>query len=263
MTNELTTVPFYGATLLAVRGTTPAGTMVIMKPVSEGMGLSWQGQHEKLKGHPVLSKGIKEILIPSAGGVQAMTALPLSRLNFWLATIQPNKVANLEARAKVIRYQEECAEVLFAHFFEKAVGRSSGPSVADAEAIIAACMAHLDDAVAGAIRRAFPALRPTPSAPPPGYLRFPDYLAAKGIACLSGRQKSGLSKRLARFCKRHGFKVEEGFGAVYRGGNAYPIYAVDRWWQEGGATLTMSLVKAEQAARCTVAAPLFGFGKGA
>jgi hypothetical protein len=120
--SEITTVPFHGATLIAVKGATPAETLVAMKPVAEGMGLSWQGQHAKLTEHPVLSKGIKDILIPSEGGPQAMTALPLSRLNFWLATIHPNKVLNLDTRAKIIRYQEECADVLFAHFFEKAGG---------------------------------------------------------------------------------------------------------------------------------------------
>lgn len=128
----------------------------------------------------------------------------------------------------------------------------------DVPAIVAACMAHLDDAVAVAIHRAFPAMRPTPSVPPPGYLRFPDFLAAKGIACLTGRQKSSLSKRLASFCKRHGFHVEEGFGGAYRGGNAYPIYAMDRWWQEGGAALVMAMVKKAQTARGVADTPLFG-----
>ena len=122
MTTELTTVDFHGATLLAVRGDTPQTTLVVMKPVVEGIGLAWQSQLEKIKAHPVFGKGITEIVIPSAGGPQAMSALPLTRLNFWLATIQPNKVPDLEIRARVIRYQTECADVLFAHFFGKAVG---------------------------------------------------------------------------------------------------------------------------------------------
>ena len=36
--------------------------------------------------------GIINMTIPSPGGPQSMICLPLSRLNFWLATIQTNKV---------------------------------------------------------------------------------------------------------------------------------------------------------------------------
>lgn len=120
--SQLTTVDFHGAKLIALRGETPADTLVAMKPVVEGMGLSWAAQFVKIQAHPVLSQGIANIAIPSNGGLQEMTALPLSRLSFWLATIQPNKVPNLETRAKVIAYQTECADVLFAHFFAKATG---------------------------------------------------------------------------------------------------------------------------------------------
>lgn len=120
MKNELVTVDFHGASLVAVRGDTPAETLVAMKPVVEGMGLAWHGQFERINRHEVLSKGIREMRIPSAGGEQVMVCLPLSRLSFWLATLQPNKIPNPETRSKVIKYQEECADVLFAHFFSKA-----------------------------------------------------------------------------------------------------------------------------------------------
>jgi hypothetical protein len=122
MSNSLTTIDFHGATLIAVRGETPETTLVAMKPVVEGMGLDWKSQHAKIAGHPILSKGMVEITIPSAGGSQGMTALPLNRLNFWLATVQPKKVPDAAVRAKVIAYQTECADVLFAHFFGKVVG---------------------------------------------------------------------------------------------------------------------------------------------
>lgn len=125
MNSHLTTINFHGATLIARRGATPAETLVAMKPVAEGMGLSWQPQHRKLTEHPVLSKGTTELVMPSKGGPQAMTALPLSRLNFWLATIQPNMVPDLETRERIIRYQEECADALFAHFFGKVTEPSS------------------------------------------------------------------------------------------------------------------------------------------
>lgn len=130
--HELVTVPFHGAALMAVRGETPAETLVAMKPVVEGMELDWGSQFRKLKEHPVLGKGIVNLTIPSAGGPQAMSMLPLNRLNFWLATIQPNKVPDAETRARVIQYQEECADVLFAHFFGKVAGGNRLPDLLDA-----------------------------------------------------------------------------------------------------------------------------------
>lgn len=114
---SLTTLDFHGATLIARRGDTPAETLVAMKPVVEGMGLDWSGQHKKLLSHPVLAQGISVMTIPFAGGHQEMTALPLNRLNFWLATIQPDRVPDEAVRAKVIAYQTECADALFDHFF--------------------------------------------------------------------------------------------------------------------------------------------------
>lgn len=119
--SDLTTVDFHGAKLVAVKGNTPAETLVAMKPIVEGMGLDWSSQHAKVMRHPVLSKGIQHIAIPSAGGVQETTAIPLNRLSLWLATVHPDKV-RADVRDVVIQYQEECADVLFAHFFAKAGG---------------------------------------------------------------------------------------------------------------------------------------------
>lgn len=78
-----------------------------MKPIVEGMGLSWQGQHEKLKAN-ARRWGIKEILIPSVGGSQGMSCLPLRKLPGWLMTIYPNKVRP-EVRCSVVAYQAEPA----------------------------------------------------------------------------------------------------------------------------------------------------------
>lgn len=123
--NELTTIDFHGATLIARRGDTPAETLVAMKPIVEGMGLQWEKQRIKLAGHPVLAPALRVVPFASAGGPQDTVALPLTRLNFWLATVNPNKVPNLETRAKILAYQEECADVLFGHFFRKAANENA------------------------------------------------------------------------------------------------------------------------------------------
>ena len=64
--------------------------------------------------------------IPSAGGPQAVTALPLNRLHFWLATIQPNKIKDAELRARVILFQTEAADALFNHFFGAKIAADGG-----------------------------------------------------------------------------------------------------------------------------------------
>lgn len=114
-------VLFHGTKLLVRPGDGPDTTLVAMKPIVEGMGLDWGGQHKKLLGHPVLSKGISVMETPSAGGTQAMTALPLNRLHFWMATLHPNKITDPAVRERVIIYQTEAADALFERFFGAAI----------------------------------------------------------------------------------------------------------------------------------------------
>ncbi|GAN66919.1 phage antirepressor N-terminal domain-containing protein [Acetobacter orientalis] len=133
MSKQLTTIDFHGSKLVAIAGDRPETTMVAMKPVVEGMGLDWKTQHRKLSSHPVLSKGMVIMTIPaevkgtpitkapSEGGDQEMACLSLDLLNFWLATIHPDRIKDQTVRARVIEYQTECARVLFNHFFGKAI----------------------------------------------------------------------------------------------------------------------------------------------
>ncbi|CDH31978.1 phage antirepressor N-terminal domain-containing protein [Xenorhabdus bovienii] len=102
------TVPFYDDELYVVEYNNEP--YVPMKPIVEGMGMDWAGQYTKLKKR--FSKGIEEIPIPSKGGVQTMSCLALRKLAGWLTTIYPNKVKP-EIRDKVIRYQDECDDVLY------------------------------------------------------------------------------------------------------------------------------------------------------
>ncbi|TAN45483.1 MAG: hypothetical protein EPN26_16200 [Rhodospirillales bacterium] len=69
------------------------------------LGLPSQPQLEKMKAHPVLGACITQIVTQMPGDDQKreMIAFPLSRLNFWLATINPNKVPNPDTRAKAFK----------------------------------------------------------------------------------------------------------------------------------------------------------------
>lgn len=128
---NLTTVEFHGTTLFAVAGKTPGETLIAMKPVVEGMGLDWKSQHVKLTSHPVLSKAMVLVTMPWEGKGQPMTAISLNRLSFWLATIQPNRIPDPDVRACVIDFQEECADVLFDHFFGKMIKKTPPTDMTD------------------------------------------------------------------------------------------------------------------------------------
>ncbi|WP_286470850.1 phage antirepressor N-terminal domain-containing protein [Proteus mirabilis] len=104
-------VPFHGANLCIVNR--DGNPYVPMKPIIEDMGLDWASQFTKLKKR--FSKGIVEITIPSKGGEQSMICLAMHKLTGWLYSIMPNKVKP-EIRDKVIKYQEECDDVLYEYW---------------------------------------------------------------------------------------------------------------------------------------------------
>lgn len=70
------TVSFHGHALNLIEH--DGQPFVVMKPLVEGIGLSWQGQHKKLMANP-RRWGINILLIPSAGGQQEAGCMPLRR----------------------------------------------------------------------------------------------------------------------------------------------------------------------------------------
>lgn len=105
-------VPFHGNNLYVVNYN--GQPYVPMKPIVEGMGLTWQSQFEKIKQR--FKSTITEIVIVAADGKERnMICLALRKLTGWLHTISPNKVKP-EIRDKVIQYQEECDDVLYEYW---------------------------------------------------------------------------------------------------------------------------------------------------
>ncbi len=118
------TVPFHGADLCVVEHNGHPYTP--MKPIVEGMGLAWQPQHRKLSSNQnrwgitimvMPLQGVSDSETP-LGGAQKVMAMPLRKLPGWLATIDPGRVKNKEARAKVLEYQNECDDVLWQYWNE-------------------------------------------------------------------------------------------------------------------------------------------------
>ena len=104
-------VPFHGNNLCIVNH--DGRPYVPMKPIVEGMGLSWEPQLRKLNQR--FTKGMIKMVIPSIGGAQETVCLAMHKLTGWLFSIMPNKVKP-EIRDKVIQYQEECDDVLYEYW---------------------------------------------------------------------------------------------------------------------------------------------------
>ncbi|MCH4245268.1 phage antirepressor N-terminal domain-containing protein [Acinetobacter gerneri] len=89
-----------------------------MRPIVENMGLDWKSQHSKIKSR--FSTCVVNITTQLSGDIQNRdhTCLPLNKLFGWLMTISPNKVKP-ELSAKIIRYQNECDDVLLNYWTAK------------------------------------------------------------------------------------------------------------------------------------------------
>lgn len=120
MTNSSTaikTVPFHGHDLITIQdGET---VRVAMKPICDAIGLQWQAQFNRIKRHAVLSQGVSIMNIPSNGGIQQFTTLPIEMLNGWLFGVDSNRVKP-EIREHLLMYQRECFQAL-ASYWQKGV----------------------------------------------------------------------------------------------------------------------------------------------
>lgn len=138
------TVPFHNAELYIVEHEGQPYTP--MKPIVDGMGLDWKSQFVKLKQRFI--KGMVEITIPTKGGLQTMLCLMLRKLPAWLYSVNANKVKP-ELRPIVIKYQEECDDVLWDYWTK---GQAINPRTTkvertplhDAHAMLVAKTKHLN-----------------------------------------------------------------------------------------------------------------------
>lgn len=109
---------------------------VAMRRIVENIGLAWQSQHAKLLEQR--SKfSCNDIVTTGADGKEyAMVCMPVGKLPLWLACINPNKVTDRDPavqaakRARIERYQAECAIALHDYWTKGAAKRAS-PGASD------------------------------------------------------------------------------------------------------------------------------------
>lgn len=112
---EQKTVIFYDDEITAVVVDVDGEQVVYvpLRPICEYLGVTWQGQLQRIKRDPVLSEVASSVNVTFTQGLrsQEVICLPLRYLNGWLFGINANRIKE-EFRERLIRYQKECYEVL-------------------------------------------------------------------------------------------------------------------------------------------------------
>lgn len=109
---SLVSVPFRDGFILA---TLVEGVVwVPLAPMCDALGLRTHGQLARLRSKPWATT--QTICgVAADGRTREMVFLDLRSLPMWLATIEPSRV-RIEARAALVAYQVEAADVLYRHF---------------------------------------------------------------------------------------------------------------------------------------------------
>jgi uncharacterized tellurite resistance protein B-like protein len=89
---------------------------VAVKPLCDALGVSYQGQIDKIKEDEILSSTLMLSLTVGADGKQReMQTIPFKFVFGWLFTINPKNVAP-EAKDAVVKFKLECYNALYNHF---------------------------------------------------------------------------------------------------------------------------------------------------
>ena len=86
---------------------------IVISDICEALGINSSSQIKKLQADE--SYESKLIKVQTKGGLQEVFTIPLSKLNGWLFSINPNKVKP-EVKQKLIEYKKECFNVLNSYF---------------------------------------------------------------------------------------------------------------------------------------------------
>lgn len=109
------TVMFYGDELIAIQEPESSSIFVPLNRLCDNLGIARNRQVQRIRDHPVLSRGYQTLPVETAGGNQETQCLRLDLIPLWLAGINANRVAPA-VQAKMIQYQSEAATVLWAAF---------------------------------------------------------------------------------------------------------------------------------------------------
>ena len=105
---------------------------IVVKDICEHIGLNHDTQIKKIKADESFES--KLIKVQTRGGLQEVFTIPLSKLNGWLFSINPNKVKP-EVKQKLIEYKKECFNVLN-NYFNQGIAVNHRASETDLQKIL-------------------------------------------------------------------------------------------------------------------------------
>ena len=114
-----------------IAGEEQAEIYVPLRPLCDHLGLSWNGQRERLHRDPVLTDALRLVRMPRVspvGGDPEVLCLPLDLLPGWLFGISAARVKP-ELQEKVTRYRRDCFRVLWRAFQNDALQAASVASL--------------------------------------------------------------------------------------------------------------------------------------
>lgn len=117
---EQRTVDFYGDELIAVRAE-DGHIYVSLRHLCDALGVDTQGQTRRIKRHAVLLKGYSWVDILSTQPNPQRRRSQVLRVDvvpLFLTGISANSISDAANRAKLVRFQEEAAKVLWEAFSE-------------------------------------------------------------------------------------------------------------------------------------------------
>ncbi|MCA9969339.1 MAG: ORF6C domain-containing protein [Anaerolineales bacterium] len=109
-------VAFYEDTVVAVR-LAGGDIYVPIRPICDNLGVTLAGQRERINRDPVLAEAVTSVSVTLTQQAREMLCLPLKYIPGWLFGMNANRVKPA-LRDRIIRYQRECYDVLFAAFSE-------------------------------------------------------------------------------------------------------------------------------------------------
>lgn len=108
MSNQIVSIPFHGQSVQSVE--IDGKPVVVLKAMTENLGLSYSSQLQKLKGKSWATVSMINT-VGADGKNREMSCIDLRTLTMWLATIDENRVSE-EARPLVVAYQNEVADAI-------------------------------------------------------------------------------------------------------------------------------------------------------
>lgn len=117
---NIVTVEFGAETIWAIER--DGEVYVAIAPICATLGVDPRSQRRRIDDDPIMREGRVIMTLPSASGSQETLCLRLDLLNGWLFRFEVRRVKPA-ARDAVLRYQRECYQVLFDHFYGAAAKR--------------------------------------------------------------------------------------------------------------------------------------------